>query len=299
MNTRKLTHYLISMAILAALTSAPQNDATAASVSIEWDPPNPSNGVVGYKLYYGLGSRDYSYYTPVDVGNLTAGVISNLDPSKTYYFAITAYNSSTNESDFSAELVWDNTAPSISGPSTLSVTADQSGYALIPDLTGQVQVSDNFSTAASITIAQSPAANTQVGVGTTVVSLTATDEAGNSSDCAVNLTVGLHNSPPLVSAGANRTISLPTSSIWLNGTVTDDGLPSGSRVSTQWSMTTGPAPVAFADATAIDTSATFTKPGTYVLRLLATDSELSSNDTITITVNPTPIPMPPIGLRVL
>jgi hypothetical protein len=39
----------------------------------------------------------------------------------------------------------------------------------------------------------------------------------------------------------------------------------------------------------VDTTATFTAEGTYVLRLSADDGELSSNDEVTVTVNPEPI----------
>ena len=70
----------------------------------------------------------------------------------------------------------------------------------------------------------------------------------------------------------------------LNGIVTDDGLPSGAALTTTWSKVSGPGTVVFANANAASTSATFAEAGTYVLRLTANDSELSSSDELTVTV---------------
>lgn len=120
--------------------------------------------------------------------------------------------------------------------------------------------------------------------GTYVLRLTATDGALSSFD-EVTITVDPQNQPPTVSAGADQTIALPATAT-VNGTVTDDGLPTGNTVATTWSKVSGPGTVTFADATATETSATFSESGTYVLRLSATDGELSSQSEVTITVQP-------------
>ena len=72
----------------------------------------------------------------------------------------------------------------------------------------------------------------------------------------------------------------------LNGTVTDDGLPAGGALTTTWTKVSGPGAVTFADAGAASTSATFSEAGIYVLRLTASDSELTSSDELTVTVEP-------------
>ncbi len=82
------------------------------------------------------------------------------------------------------------------------------------------------------------------------------------------------NNAPTVSAGNNADIII-TDSASLQGQVSDDGLPSG-QLSTQWSMVSGSGSVSFADASALETSATFSATGSYVLRLSASDGELSS-----------------------
>jgi hypothetical protein len=99
---------------------------------------------------------------------------------------------------------------------------------------------------------------------------------------------GSTNQAPTVSAGADQTITLPATAS-LDGTVQDsDGLPTGGTLSSTWSMVTGPATgtVTFADASAADTTASFSAAGQYQLRLSATDGDLSAQDEVTVTVNP-------------
>ena len=93
---------------------------------------------------------------------------------------------------------------------------------------------------------------------------------------------------PAVDAGPNQTLTLPASAA-LNGTVSDDGLPSPpGTVTTTWSMGSGPGAVTFANANAVDTEASFAVAGTYLLRLSATDGEQSATDSVQVTVLPVP-----------
>ena len=72
--------------------------------------------------------------------------------------------------------------------------------------------------------------------------------------------------PPTVDAGPDQTITLP-SAVSLDGTVSDDGLPNPpAAVTTTWSKVSGPGTVTFANANAVDTTATFSAAGTYILR---------------------------------
>ena len=94
------------------------------------------------------------------------------------------------------------------------------------------------------------------------------------------------NQAPTVDAGVNQTITWPTSVVNLDGTVADDGLPNPpAAVTTTWSKVSGPGTVVFGNVYAVDTTATFSTYGTYVLQLLANDSALQSTHTCTITVN--------------
>ncbi|MDX1747837.1 MAG: hypothetical protein R3324_18035, partial [Halobacteriales archaeon] len=117
--------------------------------------------------------------------------------------------------------------------------------------------------------------------GDYVLRLEASDGEFTSTD-TVEITVNPdQNVAPVVSAGPDLEITLPNSAT-LNADVNDDGLPDPpGTVTTSWSMVSGPGTVTFGDATAIDTTASFSTDGVYVLRLTADDSELQSSDDVT------------------
>ncbi len=122
-------------------------------------------------------------------------------------------------------------------------------------------------------------------VGTYVLQLTANDGQFVRSDTVtITVTAASGNLPPVVDAGANQTITLPAQAS-LVGSVTDDGLP-GPDVTSLWTVVGGPGTVTFNDATSTATTASFSLAGTYVLRLTATDTELTGFDEVTVTVNP-------------
>lgn len=87
------------LTILAILAIA--GIAQAATVQVTWN-PNTEPDLSGYKLYHGTASGQYG--EPVDVGNVT-GHVMEIAPQygATYYFALTAYDTSGNESGYSAE----------------------------------------------------------------------------------------------------------------------------------------------------------------------------------------------------
>ena len=80
------------------------------------------------------------------------------------------------------------------------------------------------------------------------------------------------NAPPMASAGSPQTITFPATAS-LSGSATDDNLPVGSVLSLSWSTVSGPGTVSFSPATgtggALNSTATFSAPGIYVLRLTA------------------------------
>lgn len=73
----------------------------ASSLTLVWD-PNREDDLAVYKVYYGVQSRDYDVV--IDVGNVTQYTATALEPGTLYYCALTAYDTSGNESDFSAEV---------------------------------------------------------------------------------------------------------------------------------------------------------------------------------------------------
>jgi hypothetical protein len=88
-----------------------------------------------------------------------------------------------------------------------------------------------------------------------------------------------------VSAGPDRTITLPAQAS-LDGTVTDDNLPSPPTLTTTWSKVSGPGTVTFVNANAVDTQASFSQSGTYVLQLMASDGQLSNSDVMQVIAQP-------------
>ena len=78
--------------------------AYSATMTLAWD-ANSEPEVTGYKVYYGAESGNYSY--AVDIGNYTSCTVSDLEPGKTYYFAVTAYDIENNESAFSEEIQYE------------------------------------------------------------------------------------------------------------------------------------------------------------------------------------------------
>jgi hypothetical protein len=92
------------------------------------------------------------------------------------------------------------------------------------------------------------------------------------------------NQAPVVNAGPDQTINWPAGAV-LAGVVSDDLLPSGSTLTTSWSQVSGPAPANISNPSALNASVTFSAAGTYVLRLTASDTQLTSSDDVTIVMN--------------
>lgn len=81
------------VSILLATISFAQ--ASAPGVSLSWNPSSDPN-TVGYKLYYGTSSGNYT--GSVTVGNETTAPMPNLQVGTTYFFVVTAYDGFGTES---------------------------------------------------------------------------------------------------------------------------------------------------------------------------------------------------------
>ncbi|MDH5647729.1 MAG: PKD domain-containing protein, partial [Candidatus Heimdallarchaeota archaeon] len=126
-------------------------------------------------------------------------------------------------------------------------------------------------------------------VGTYVLRLTASDGELSAFD-DVQVSVAAGNTPPVVSAGADQTLELPVNTALLDGSVSDDGLPVGGTLSVTWSQQAGPGTVTFGDPSAAQTHATFDQAGSYLLRLTASDGELTAFDDVLVSVLPQNFP---------
>ncbi len=103
------------------------------------------------------------------------------------------------------------------------------------------------------------------------------------------------NQPPIVEAGEDQIITLPAV-VTLAATVSDDGLPADSdAVQVVWMIMSGPDEIEFENPTTHTTAAEFLIAGSYVLRVIATDGELTASDDLTVTVVE-PVLDSPVGL---
>jgi len=90
----------ILLTLLLLLTLLPGR-LGASTLTLAWD-PNTEDDLAGYNVYYGIQSGDYD--SVIDVGNVIQYMVSDLEPETQYYFAVTAYDTSGNESGFSEEV---------------------------------------------------------------------------------------------------------------------------------------------------------------------------------------------------
>lgn len=132
--------------------------------------------------------------------------------------------------------------------------------------------------------------------GEYVLQLTASDTAAISS----NQVLVIEDTAPSVQLTANQ-VPAGTNVVTLTGTVTDDGLPAGAELTTRWALVTGPSAVTFNPPVQTDplggapvsnivqSIATFSAAGTYMLGLTADDSFATNFATVTLNVTSTPL----------
>ena len=296
------------LALLVGLAQGP-NALDAAEVALAWD-PSPDEWVTGYAIHYGTTSGVHP--VRVDVGNVTNAVIDGLQPGVTYYFVATAYTADGLESDPSNEVSYTvpnpqpdptNAPPSVNAgpdqtvrlPSVLALTGQVSDDGL-PSEPGQLTVwwelvsgpgGVNWSTTNGLSVEVAFAEPGQY-----VLRLVASDGELSAFD---EVTVWVEpplpvNQAPVVEAGSDQTIRLPEP-VLLSGQVSDDGLPAElGQLTVWWELVSGPAGVNWSTTNGLSVEVAFAEPGQYVLRLVASDGELSAFDEVTVWVEP-PLPV--------
>src|SRR2546430_3274896 len=85
--------------------------------------------------------------------------------------------------------VSDTSVPTVSCPAPTSASADGRCQAAVPNVLSGVTASDSCSGTNGISLSQSPATGTLVGLGAHTITVTATDAAGNSTTCTTTFTV--------------------------------------------------------------------------------------------------------------
>ena len=286
------------------------SDSHAADVILEWD-SNPEPDILGYKVFYGLSSGNYSY--ELDVGNWTSCTISGLEPDTTYYFAAKAYSTSLLESDFSDEVRYttpqDNLPPvADAGPdqtvqegATVTLnganSSDPDGAAdtlsFLWTQTGGPDVTLSDPASATTTFA-APDVGPQGAVLT--FELTVTDSGSHQSTDACLINITGENLPPVADAGPDQTVK-EGATVTLNGTNSSDPGGGADTLSFLWTQTGGP-DVTLSDPASAAT--TFTAPdvgaqgAVLAFELTVTDSG-SLRSTDACLVNITGGNLPPVA----
>ncbi len=127
----RLAIFIVSVFLLASHLFATQ--ASAAQATLTWDPTTsyadgtPLTSIGGYRVYTGTASGSYSQ--SINVGNVNSYTFTNLNDATTYYFAVTAYDTTGLASTYSSELLYKTPSPPpASSLFTLAASAGSGGY---------------------------------------------------------------------------------------------------------------------------------------------------------------------------
>lgn len=139
------TPFLASLLVLLATSTS-----LAGTATLSWK-ANSESDLTGYRAYYGTLPRTADcppkgYLNVVDVGKATSYSFPNLGDGVTYYFSITAYDKSGNESCYSTEVSKVMPSKDVTPP-TVSVAAPASGSTLSGMVTVSASASDNVGVA--------------------------------------------------------------------------------------------------------------------------------------------------------
>jgi len=186
----------------------------AGSVILTWDAPTtytdgtPIINMGGYKI--GTGTVSGSYSQIIDTGNVTSYTLSNLANGTTYFFAVKAYDTSGNKSEFSNEETYTTPAQ----PSLYTIMASvETGGSISP--AGTVTVDSG----ASQTFAVTPSSGYQIsavtvdGVSVGAVSSYTFDNV--TANHTITATFAVTTYTITASAGTGGSIS-PTGTVTVN-----------------------------------------------------------------------------------
>jgi len=298
----------------------------AQNVTLAWD-ANIETNVAGYKVYYGVGSRAYT--NAINAGNVTNQTVPGLIEGTTYYFAATAYDISSIESDYSDEVTYtvpltvQNRAPTLnalsnltinedagsqtvnlagisSGASneiqTLAVSAVSSNPGLIPNPTVSYT-----SPSATGNLTFTPVANAN---GNSIITVTVNDGQATSNTVTRTFTVTVNavNDPPTLNALSNLTINENSSSQSVNLSGISSGAANESQTLAVSAVSSNPGLIP--NPTVIYTSPnatgnlTFTPVananGNSIITVTVNDGQLTSNTVVrTFTVTVAAVNNPP------
>ena len=211
---RRAAHIMLTFGGLSAWLAVTPN-APAASVTLAWD-PSPDTNVVGYYIYFGPASGDYT--NKLSAGPALTLTVPGLAPGGRYYFSATAVDATGLESEFSEEVSTNlppvaTNLPPVANPAIVQVAEDQT---VAITLTG----SDPNNDPLSFQIVANPANGTLIGTppnltyrptpnyfGSDSFTFRVRDGFADSAPATVSITVTPVNDPPTLNALAARSVN--------------------------------------------------------------------------------------------
>jgi hypothetical protein len=209
-----------------------------SSVTLAWN-PSTGTGIAGYRIYQGRASATYTNTIPV--GIFTNATITGLTAGATYYFAATAYDTNSLESEFSNEISYTVPVPT-NNPPTIALTSPANGARYTAPATinlaasvtanghtiSQVQFYHGATLLRADTVAPYTFSWTNVGVGSYSLSARAVYDSGSTVASAIaNVTVSAKKRPRLhirnSTTGVTALVVPPPMSFVLNATDGDPG----------------------------------------------------------------------------
>ena len=167
------------------------------NVTISWQ-ANQEPDIAGYRVYSGTSSRSYNSPIPV-ASNVTSYIFSGLQEGTTYYFAVSAVDTSDNESGPSGEAIVTIpdtfnptlaiTSPALGGTyetstSTISIAGSASDNVGVTQVTWSLGASNGTATGTTSWAATGIA----LQAGSNVITITASDSAGNQANATLTVT---------------------------------------------------------------------------------------------------------------
>jgi hypothetical protein len=159
-------------------TNTPSNLTVDCAASIL--PANTGNASAATTC--GNGAPTVNYSDAIMAGSCA----NNYTIIRTWTASDNCSNTITHSQTINVE---DNIAPVITCPSSTSLSSSNGTNATLPNYISQALVSDNCSNNSGISVTQSPAPGSSQSIGNVSVTLTATDECGNSNSCTFNVNI--------------------------------------------------------------------------------------------------------------
>lgn len=262
-----------------------------SQVTVNGSASTDNVGITGYAWSKVSGPAGQTITNPNNVSTTITGLVQG-----SYTFRLTVSDASelSHSDDMVVTVLPGNAAPVSNAGANQTITLPTSSV----NLSGSLSTDDVGITAylwtkvggpATFTITSPTTVNTSVTglvAGVYIFRLRVTDAGGLTHTDDVQVTVNAApNTPPVANAGLNQSITLPTSSVILNGSGSTDNIGITGYLWTKVSGTGG----AIVTPTTVSTNITGLTAGVYIFRLQVTDGGgLTSNDDVQVTVNAAP-----------